>query len=487
MKPQTIEFDHVIVGSGAAGATVGMILSESGKRVAIVEEGKRLGRPDFKADVFSAIRDLFRGQGMQVAKGRSVIPILEGKCVGGSTVMNGAIVHRLPEKVYVDWSDRIPGLSSKIPFGALEDHATAIEAELEIKRNLGGALGLLPASRALKRLGWSHHAMLRNAPGCQGSGRCLQGCPTGGKWSMENSFIPRAERAGAKVYSSTRALSIVFEGEKAVAVLCECEGKRFLLRARKSIVVACGVTQTPLLLRRSGLGKRLPYVGKNFRMHLGVGIVGRMKQTVRELEGPPQGIEVDQFKARGFKLATQLVPLELLLSRTPMAGEELVAALKSAKNYSSWMASIPSMADGTVSAGLWGDSSIKIEPTPEDLGRTRESLYQLSLLLFEMGAEEVYPGVSGGDNVPVRIENPDDAKKILATPLDPRNFWLSAGHLFGTCRMGRDAADSVVGTDFKVHGTEGLYIVDGSVLPTPTGVNPQHSIMSLARYAASSI
>ena len=66
-------------------------------------------------------------------------------------------------------------------------------------------------------------------------------------------------------------------------------------------------------------------------------------------------------------------------------------------------------------------------------------------------------------------------------------FIVSAMLLFGAARMGPDPATSVVDLDFRVHGTEGLYVVDSSVFPTNLGVNPQHSIMALSRLAASGI
>jgi choline dehydrogenase-like flavoprotein len=50
--------------------------------------------------------------------------------------------------------------------------------------------------------------------------------------------------------------------------------------------------------------------------------------------------------------------------------------------------------------------------------------------------------------------------------------------------MGPDARASVVDCDFRVHGSDNLYVVDSSVFPTNLGVNPQHTIMALSRLAA---
>jgi len=57
-------------------------------------------------------------------------------------------------------------------------------------------------------------------------------------------------------------------------------------------------------------------------------------------------------------------------------------------------------------------------------------------------------------------------------------------HLFGGCTMGKDPSRSVCDELGRVRGYEGLYVVDASVIPTNLGVNPQHTIMALARHSA---
>ncbi len=57
----------------------------------------------FSERVYDAFRRMFRDAGMQVIEGRAYIPLLQGRCVGGSTVMNSAIAHRTPEDVLDEW------------------------------------------------------------------------------------------------------------------------------------------------------------------------------------------------------------------------------------------------------------------------------------------------------------------------------------------------------------------------------------------------
>jgi choline dehydrogenase-like flavoprotein len=480
--PSALEADYVVVGSGAAGATVAVALGEHGRSTIVLEEGGFHRKDDFTADLYGALATLFRDFGAQVARGRAIVPVLEGRCVGGSTVMNGAITHRLPKEIHDGWCEDA-AIAASLPFSDLEKHAARIEEDLGIRANLSPVLEGLPAAAALRRLGWAHQPMRRSAPGCQASGRCLQGCPSGGKLSMEASYIPRAIRAGAMLLDRHRATRIVAAGGRATGlVVRDPRGGRRLVSARKAVILAAGALQSPLLLRTSGLGGA--HVGRHFQCHLGAGTTALLDRPVRSVEGPPQGIEVLEFDADGIKLATQLLPPELLLARTPVAGRALSDLLRQWRSISCWTGSVRSEAEGRVSGTALGRVSIRFDPSPRDMERLRDAIWRMAQLLFELGAVRVFPGVFGA---PVELRAPGEADAIRSAPLDPRAYLLGVGHIFGTCRMGGDPAASVVAPDFRVHGTENLYVVDASVFPSNIGVNPQLAIMTLARHAAHGI
>ena len=81
-RPVEEAFDHVVVGSGAAGATAAMVLAESGASVAVVEEGPAVGTGQFRDAAFASLRTLYRDMGGQIARGRAAIPVLQGRCLG---------------------------------------------------------------------------------------------------------------------------------------------------------------------------------------------------------------------------------------------------------------------------------------------------------------------------------------------------------------------------------------------------------------------
>jgi choline dehydrogenase-like flavoprotein len=63
-------------------------------------------------------------------------------------------------------------------------------------------------------------------------------------------------------------------------------------------------------------------------------------------------------------------------------------------------------------------------------------------------------------------------------------FEVSSQHPLGTARMGKDRRDAVVDSEGRAFDMDGLYVVDGSILPTSLGVNPSQTIYSLAHRAA---
>jgi choline dehydrogenase-like flavoprotein len=116
--------------------------------------------------------------------------------------------------------------------------------------------------------------------------------------------------------------------------------------------------------------------------------------------------------------------------------------------------------------------------------KARKALAFVATLMLEQGAREIWPGVYG---LPTVMTTVDEARKLAEGPLDSRAYGFIATHLFGAARMGKDPRTSVVNTMFETHEAEGLYVVDSSVFPTNLGVNPQHTIMAVARLAATRI
>jgi choline dehydrogenase-like flavoprotein len=146
-----------------------------------------------------------------------------------------------------------------------------------------------------------------------------------------------------------------------------------------------------------------------------------------------------------------------------------------------WSVAVRAEAQGRIRPSWLFEDKVTYTPTARDVERLREGMKRMAEMHFAAGATEVVTGVHG---MPEVLTSPDQLGSFEGASNDPRDYTLVATHLFGGCRAGRDAASAVVDPRLKVFGVEGLYVMDASVFPSNTGVNPQHSIMAIAHVAA---
>jgi choline dehydrogenase-like flavoprotein len=475
------EADVAIVGSGAGGATAARVLAEAGLDVVIVEEGPSVPTPERTVDAYSSFKRLWRDAGFQVARGRAFVPILQGSCVGGSTTINGAIIHRMPESIFATWA-RGHGVGARLRYDDLAAAWDRLDDELGVAPAPEAALGqnnrlMREGTRAL---GIEGHPIARNVRGCQASARCTQGCPTGRKQSMEQSYVPRAIAAGARLYADCRVDRLVLDRGRATGLRGRFAGPRggeLRVRARSAVVVAASAVQTPILLEREGVGRQSGLVGRRFQAHPATSVLGLFDAPVDLWTGATQGFETMEYWHAKRKFETASVPLEILAARLPGYGAELVRALADARHVAQWGVEVRAEAHGRVRRGWGGKASVAYDPTDHDVRLLKEGIKTLARLLFAAGAREVMPGVHG---LPARAASLDEVDRIDRLPDDPRLFHLITGHVFGTAVMGSNPRTSVVSPEGESHEVTGLYVMDASVFPTNIGVNPQHAICGLA-------
>jgi len=478
--PLEIACDVVVVGTGAGGAVIAKELAERGHAVAMVEEGAYYGRADFAGERLANYRKMYRHRGTFLTLGNVPIMLPTGRTVGGTTTINSGTCFRAPPDVLAQWVEQ--GLSDLAP-ERLARHYARVERLIGVGVNSPASLGRIPAlvARGCERLGISDHGpLLRNAPECDGQGVCCFGCPTDAKRSTNVSYVPLALQKGARLLTGVRVERVLFDHGAAVGIEGHANGVAVRVGARAT-VIACGTLETPLLLVRSGLLHGRGGLGRNLTIHPAGGVAAIFDEVVDGSRGVPQGYAITQFRrSEGLTFEGAFVPLEMATASNGMVGRTLVAFAESFNHMALFGYMVSDKGSGGVRAGPGGRPVVWYSVGERDRARLQRGAVLLSRIWFEAGARRVLPAIAGWS----RLDMPADVDRMARAHIPAHAMDLSAYHPLGTARMGLDPRTSVVGLDHAVHGAAGLYVVDGSVLPSSLGVNPMLTIMAMATRAA---
>jgi choline dehydrogenase-like flavoprotein len=287
---------------------------------------------------------------------------------------------------------------------------------------------------------------------------------------MTETYLPRAEAAGARLMTGLRVDRLVLDRDRAVRALATRDDGEAVTVDFEHVVVCGGAIQTPALLQRSGLRR---HVGRNLAVHPTVKLAARFDDEVNV----PDDVPVHQVKefapdlsfggsASGPGLAA------LALSDSWPRFREAVTDWRRLAVY---YAAITSEGRGLVRAVLgMRDPVVAYRLTRRDRTLLGRGLTRLALLLLRAGATEVYPSYRGA---PV-VRREADLATVAATFTASKASVMTV-HLCSTVPFGehdRSAADSFG----LLRGTRNVYVNDASLLPDAPGVNPQASIMAVA-------
>jgi len=471
----------VVIGSGAGGAPVAAALAEAGREVWLLEAGARVETADFTGVEGEMVPRLMTARGVP----ESGMEIYAGRCVGGSTVVNDALCWRTPTEVLEAWRGEhaLSGLTESV-FGPLNERVLAdIHATPTDRAHLNRNAHRMEVGAA--RLGWAAGPMDRNVVGCANLGLCNLGCPTGAKQSTLLTYVPRAERAGARVLPLTRVERIEIAGGAVRAVLAvrldpaTRQPVEHLRVETERLCVAGGVLSTGALLRASGVEG----AGPGIQLHSSAFVHARFDEPVHAYYGPTMAYAVSEFadvnggRGPGFMLENTAVSPITAASALPGFGADHARALAALPHLARAVVVLRDRARGSVEPSDTGPPGVRYSPTEDDLQRLKQGLVALARIYFASGAREVFLPING---MPP-LENESRLAVLEERALRSRDLsLLYAVHLFGGAVMGGRRDASALREDGRAWDVAGLYVSDASALPSNTGVNPQVTIFSNA-------
>ncbi len=470
-----LEADVCVIGSGAGGASAACALAEAGLTVVLVEEGRNWQPGQFEPTASWAFKHLYAGRGTRATRGNCVIPLAGGRGVGGSTLINSAICFRTPEPVLADWRQN---------HGCEHFDAAWMETCFDrIWKTIGVTVNPPQFQRENNRifkqgadaLGLEGQWMARSAPGCTGCGTCNQGCPTGGKLTVDRSFLQLALDTGrVGVYGDCRVEGVETVGDRVVAVTGRtiepqhyAASGTFRVKAGK-FVVCGGAIGSPRFLMANGLAAGP--VGQNLRIHPTAYALGRFEREIVPWHGVTQGYYVDLWD-RGFLLQTFSMPPDQYYLSIPFGGDDGLTVMRELRHYASGGVVVHDQD----SVGHVGPSELVYWMGDEDKRRLLAGVREVARVYFAAGATQVIAGVHG---VPI-LHSPADIDRLVVDDVAAVELGLYASHPMGTCRMGVDPETSVVDPAGRVWGWSNLHVADASMFPTSLGVNPQVTVMAM--------
>lgn len=490
----TIEADVVIVGSGAGGATSAELLSQAGLNVLIIEEGALHTSKDFKMLESQAYSNLYQ-EGLGRTTQDGAISIMQGRAVGGSTLVNWASCFRTPEATLQHWAQEweVKDLSAEqlLPWFAEREQRLNIEiapfapnANNEVIR------------QGCQAKGWSWNFIPRNVKGCANLGYCGLGCPINAKQSMLVTTIPSCLENNGQLLYSTQVVKLQHNGKQVQRLECRAMNAAhtaptthtFYVQA-KHYILAGGAINTPAILLRSHAPDPYSLCGKRSFLHIANFSIAHYQQPIMPFYGAPQTTYTDQFQwddgvtgHMSYKL--EAAPLQPAFGASLLTGHGVQhAKLMHNLPHTNALHSLlrdgfhPQSTGGTVTLRSDGSPSLDYPITHYVWDGLRRAFLSMAQIQLASGAHSVLPLHADAHLVHTETE----AKQLIEQlPMQAYRLRLGSAHAMGGCAMSENIQRGLVNSQGLHHHLSNLSVHDASVFPTSIGANPQLSIYAIS-------
>jgi cholesterol oxidase len=504
-------YDAVIVGSGFGGGATACRLAAQGWRVCVLERGRRFGGGDFPDRLEQAPRAFWHPRhnpgGFFDMRLMKDITVLTGVGVGGGSLVYANVQLRTPADVFDD-----PAWPEPIDRATLDPYYDRTEEALDPRPTpdepsvpkIGAfASAAAAAGQDASRLPLAvHFGPDRRHPlsgvfqhGCDNLGRCDIGCPRGARNTVDVTYLAHAENNGAEVYPLHEVKRIERAGGDWSVMFEDLQYRVRGSVAAPVLVLAAGALGSPRLLlkNRSRLGGLSPALGSRFSGNgdaLGLALDPKAPGVsgANTPFGPTMTSRIDLSAEGGFMVADGALPerfggiLAVLRGANALTGlGRIVLRAKSA-------AARLGLSDRSV-----GPREVRLRESDVPIGdsliflmigrdaadgqmRLTPLFRSFDIRWSNKGSQPLFDAMR---EVAGRLAQGADAGSFFALDAGPLGKFITV-HPLGGCPMSDDPERGVVDQFGRVHGHDGLYVSDGSIVPTALGVNPAKTIAALA-------
>ncbi len=489
MRPD-IHTRFVVVGSGAGGSVVAFHLARAGEQVVMLERGAWVRPEDMSHDELEMISTIYKDGGSQTNTEADMF-LLQGQCVGGSTVLTNAVCFRMPEHVRRSFGKH----GFELPAERMEEAYGRVESVMNVttldERVHNPATGVI--ANGMRKLGLTPGQFRKSMLHCIGCGYCNVGCMYGRKMDASTTWSPMARDRGCEILTRTEAVRIERQkgkdGQQHVkALVCRdlSDGSTFRIFAERFVLSGGAINTPELLLRNKIATDRVGY-----RTSFNCGAI-----CFAEYEEPVWGFDGDQMCVHHFEEGFGIEQIH-----NPPASFALTMPGWYDRHHdnmgrypyrTSAGVLVPTSNNGRVflSLGhrllkpLFNCADIDFKIREEDLEKFRRGFELLARVFLASGAKKVMPPFSDY----VEIESEDQLPEIRNRIVDQKSLTgFGSSHPQGGACAGTDPGRDVVDPDFRLYGFDNLFVVDASVFPHSIEVNPMISIMAMADLAVEKI
>lgn len=526
---QTV-YDYVIIGSGFGGSVSAMRLTEKGYSVLVLEKGKRFADHDFAKTNWQFWKYLWipalRAHGiLQISLLKGVM-VLHGAGVGGGSLGYANVL-----EVPTDETFATPAWNQPMRWGELlRPHYETARRMLGAARNPRLWQGDLVLREMAEAHGMGHTFRATDVgsyfgepgvtvkdpyfngagpdrAGCRFCGGCMVGCRHNAKNTLPKNYLYFAEQNGAQVQAEVEVVDVKplqTQPEAGARYEITYHPSTSLLKPQskvlaRNVIFSAGVMGTmKLLLNLRDVKKSLPKMSGRLGTMVRTNSEGLLGSVARKSDiDYSEGLAISSIY--NHDKDTRIEPVRypdgsslMRFLAAPLIAKDVPVPMRILR-FVWWALTHPlDFAKALLLPGWAHNVTILLVMQHVDnrmrfrIGRSLFTLFRTGMVADEEPGYQINAQVEGSHEI-----TRDFAKRTNGVPLGSIGENLlgmpTTAHILGGAPIGTDADSGVVDETFKVHNYEGLYIVDGSVMPANPGVNPSLTITALAEYAMSKV